>query len=119
MRANTVHHEYKWTRKYLKKEIDWDTGKLLKYEVWALCTSTRTTTYYNDITRGRAKRIARNHYLRFRPRDCGTGFSKMKDKKYLPSAGFVYTSHNRKLVIRINGTLKEKILSKVLIEDTK
>lgn len=74
--------------------------------------------YYNNITRGRAKRIARNHRLPFCPRDCGVGFSKMKDKLYLPcSAIFVYTSHNRRLFIKIHGKYRTKVTSRTIYEE--
>lgn len=117
MRPYIVHTNLCWKERHFIKDIDEDTGRRREYIVELLCKGTRTVSHYNGITRGRAKRIARNHYLKFRPRDCGMGFRKMKDKKYLPSAGFVYTSHNRKLVIRINGTAKKRVISKTLIEE--
>ena len=100
-------------------EIDEETGEevVREYYVESKYFYTVHLTFYNDITRGRAKRIARNHYLRFRPSDCGTNSNKMKDKKYLPSAKFVYTSKNRKLVIRIMSKVKHKTIKKILKEE--
>lgn len=117
MRPYIVHKKTCWKEKVFTKERDEDTGVLKEFVTEVLCKSSMTVSHYNNITRGRAKRIARNHYLRFRPKDCGMEFRKMKDKKYIPSAGFVYTSHNRRLVIRINGTVRKRVIGKTLIEE--
>lgn len=117
MRAVTIYEKDCWEQTGTDKEINEETGREELFRLVWKCEYSTTLCFYNNITRGRAKRIARNHYLRFRPSDCGMGFKKMKDKKYLPSAKFVYTSHNRRLFIRINGTFKRKLISKTLIED--
>lgn len=58
------------------------------------CYSEQLIQVYTGVTKGQARRILRNHRLRFNPCskvvDCGMGFRKMKQKIYIGSAGMNY-----------------------------
>ncbi len=74
-----------------------------KYCYLIYCQSfTVKVQVYDNITAGIAKRILRNHHIKWNPTRCGVGLNKLKDKKYLKGGcSILYNPKRKRLTIRV------------------